>query len=358
MTSEPTLTLLSVEDNPVQQRLNCRLLQRQGYHVVTAGSAEEGLDLLARQPIDLVLMDVVLPGINGYTATQRLRALEASQRGGAWHPVIIVTTNDTPEDWQRASDCGADDYLTKPIKPHQLSSKLSIMARLYHNYQELRRTQKIRALGQMAAGVAHDFNNILHAISGNAELLAEDAAGQPLLMESIDEIQRAGGRGRRLVEEMLLYVHDKPLQLDPLDLSEWLQEYVEELSHQLPDTITLWYTLAPGPHVRTHIGALGRVMDNLCRNALKAMPDGGVLTLSTWQTAHQAGIEVSDSGEGIAPEHLESIFDPFFTTRQVGEGTGLGLAVVDSIMQRHGGRVQVKSPPGAGTTFTLVFPVS
>ncbi|XKG79818.1 hypothetical protein LG300_13340 [Vreelandella aquamarina] len=126
----------------------------------------------------------------------------------------------------------------------------------------------------------------------------------------------------------------------------------------MPNNVSLKHVLLQRPCVQAHIGQLERIMDNLCKNALKAMPNGGELTLSTWKSEKQGGVSVSDTGSGIMPEHLERIFEPFFTTRDVGEGTGLGLAVVDSIMQGHGGCVQVKSLPSVGTTFTLTFPLT
>ncbi|MYL25114.1 response regulator [Halomonas alkaliantarctica] len=358
MRTEAPLTLLSVEDDSIQQQLICRMLERQGYCVVTAGSAEQGLEMLVRQSVDLILMDVNLPGMDGYTATQWLRAREKAQGKAQWHPVIIITASDTPDDWRRASECGADDYLTKPLKPHQLAAKVAIMMRLYSSYQELKHTRKMRALGQMAAGVAHDFNNILQTIDGNAEMLAEDAAGNSLLQESIEEIQRAGRRGKRLIDEMLLYVSEAPPILEPLDLASWLAEYADELQHQLPSAVSLHVSLPAHPWVRGNAGQLERVLDNLCGNAIKAIKATGHLTLETWQGRKYGGICVTDSGEGIAPDDLETIFDPFFTTRDVNEGTGLGLAVVESIIQRHGGRISVESQLGEGTTFTLSFPLT
>lgn len=353
------LTLLSVEDDPLQQRLICRLLEGAGYRVVTSGSAEEGLRRLAAEPVDMVLMDIMLPGMDGYAATRTLRDWEAETPEQRWHPVIILTANDTPEDWQLASQCGADDYLTKPLKPHQLISKVVIMARLYSVYMEIKRTRKMRSLGQMAAGIAHDFNNILQTINGNAEMLAQDAGDAPQLLESISEIGRAGQRGRQLVDEMMLYVRNQPPPREPLELSTWLAGYAEVLRSQLPAGLALQLKQLAAPRVMANADQLERVMDNLCGNAVKAMsarPDARLI-LATWQAGEWGGVRVSDNGCGIAAEHLGTIFDPFFTTREVGDGHGLGLAVVDSILDNHDGHIEVESQPGCGTCMTVTLPL-
>lgn len=223
--------------------------------------------------------------------------------------------------------------------------------------QQARHQDKMRVLGQMAAGIAHDFNNILQVINGQADMLNEELLAQPPLLNNIQEIRRAGQRGTDLVAEMLLYVSEQPLECQSVDLADWLADYALRLASRLPVNVDLVLNADVQPWVLIHPSQMARILDNLCQNAIKAMPEGGTLTLSTWRRGDVGGLQVSDSGQGIAPEHLQTIFTPFFTTRAMGEGTGLGLAIVESLVQRQQGRIDVNSRLGQGTTMTVSLPL-
>lgn len=229
-------------------------------------------------------------------------------------------------------------------------------AELAQRRQQAHHQKKMLALGQMAAGIAHDFNNILQVISGHADLLNEELLAQPELLDNIQQIQLAGQRGIDLVEEMLLYVSEQPLECQAVDLACWLENYAEGLKKRLPSNIHCVVHNDANVTVLIHPSQMMRVMDNLCQNAAKAMPDGGLLTLSTWLQGATGRLQVSDTGQGISSEHLNTIFTPFFTTRSAGEGTGLGLAIVNTLIQRQQGRIHVKSQLGEGTDMTLILP--
>lgn len=230
-------------------------------------------------------------------------------------------------------------------------------AELAQRRQQARHQDKMRALGQMAAGIAHDFNNILQVINGQADMLNEGLLAQPPLLDNIQELRLAGQRGTDLVAEMLLYVSEQPLECQAVNLAAWLTDYAQCLASRLPLSVDLVLNADVQPWVLIHPSQMARILDNLCQNAIKAMPEGGTLTLSTWRRGDVGGLQVSDSGQGIAPEHLETIFTPFFTTRAMGEGTGLGLAIVESLVQRQQGRVDVNSRLGQGTTMTVTLPL-
>ncbi|XGA79782.1 GAF domain-containing sensor histidine kinase [Halomonas sp. CH40] len=230
-------------------------------------------------------------------------------------------------------------------------------AELAQRRQQAHHQEKMRALGQMAAGIAHDFNNILQVINGHADLLNEELQAQPTLFDNIEQIQMAGQRGADLVEEMLLYASEQPLECQAVNLADWLENYAEGLKKRLPSDVHCVVHNDANVTVLIHPSQMMRVMDNLCQNAAKAMPDGGLLTLSSWQQGATARLRVSDTGQGIAPEHLDTIFAPFFTNRSAGKGTGLGLAIVNTLIQRQQGRIHVKSQLGEGTDMTLTLPL-
>ncbi|WP_404375054.1 ATP-binding protein [Vreelandella aquamarina] len=228
-------------------------------------------------------------------------------------------------------------------------------AELTQRRQEAHHQEKMRTLGQMTAGIAHDFNNILQVINGQTELLNEGLLAQPALLDNLQQIQLAGQRGVDLIEEMLLYVTEQPLECQAVNLTDWLASYAHDLKKRLPKNVHCEVNSDANVTVLIHPSQMTRVMDNLCQNAVRAMPDGGLITLSSWQQGVTGRLQVSDTGQGIAPEHLHKIFTPFFTTCRGGKGTGLGLAIVNTLIQRQQGRIHVKSQLGEGTTMTLVL---
>ncbi len=235
----------------------------------------------------------------------------------------------------------------------------------------LRQAQKMEALGQMAAGVGHDFKNVLSTIQGYADLAARAAERGQLDQASLKGIQAAAQQGAAVTGALLTFSHSAVPDRQPLDLCRLLSETAEGLRQTLPAAIEI-STRADLPPDQCRIlgdrNQLQQVLLNLAANAADAMPGGGrlIITLSAANEddadARHAGAEpaiclaVSDTGQGIPPEIRERIFEPFFTTKGRGQGTGLGLAIVHAIASDHGATVDVSSVPGEGTTFRLCFP--
>ena len=239
---------------------------------------------------------------------------------------------------------------------------------------ELRRSQKMEAIGTLAGGIAHDFNNILGAILGYGELAQHKAGESGPLREHLDQVMQAGNRGKRLVEHILAFSRSGVGERLPVHVQSVVEETLDLLAASLPPTIRLEKMLrGADAAVVGDATQLHQVTMNLCTNAVQAMPNGGVLSVTLERTdvgearelAHGAlapgpyvRLQVSDTGSGIPPAVLERIFDPFFTTKGVGEGTGLGLSLVHGIVADFGGAVDVETREGAGTTFTVWLPAS
>jgi signal transduction histidine kinase/CheY-like chemotaxis protein len=240
---------------------------------------------------------------------------------------------------------------------------------------QLRQAQKMEAIGTLASGIAHDFNNILAAILGYSELTLDEVPPASPARQHLQRVIAAGVRAKELVQQILLFSRQTEQARQPLQLSPLVTEALALLRAALPATIELRQALAD--HVGTVMAdptQIHQVLLNLCTNAAQAMRDtGGVLTvgLDTCERVadmpagapHLAPgpyvrLTVRDTGPGMTPAILERIFEPFFTTKDVGEGTGLGLAVVHGIISNHGGAIRVDSAPGYGTTFTVYLPRS
>ncbi|HEX5385297.1 MAG TPA: PAS domain S-box protein [Gemmatimonadales bacterium] len=237
---------------------------------------------------------------------------------------------------------------------------------------QYRQAQKMEAVGQLAGGVAHDFNNLLTAILSNAELAAADLpAGTPARHE-LDEIARAARRAAALTHKLLTFSRKQMQSARPLDLNAVVRDSAPLLTRVLDERTMLELELAPGlAPVRADPDQLELVLMNLVVNARDAMPEGGTVTIETAPLLVEPDVRpgsgglapgeyvrltVRDTGVGIAPANVPHIFEPFFTTKPVGQGTGLGLAMVYGVVTQSGGAVRVESAPGRGTTFTLTFP--
>ncbi|MCC8981020.1 PAS domain S-box protein [Bradyrhizobium sp. 10BB] len=238
--------------------------------------------------------------------------------------------------------------------------------------EQLIQAQRTESLGRLTGGIAHDFNNMLTVITGTVEILADGVKDNPQLSAIAKLISDAADRGAQLTSSLLAFARKQPLQPAETDVNDLIGEVVRLLSQ----------TLGSQTEIRTELGRgawlafvdrsqLGAALVNLAINARDAMPEGGTLTFATRNVqlgvpdavargVERAGdhlvIEVSDTGTGISPSHLEKIFDPFFSTKEVGQGTGLGLSMVFGFVKQSGGGIEVKSEPGSGAIFRIYLP--
>ncbi len=245
---------------------------------------------------------------------------------------------------------------------------------------QLRESQKREALGTLTGGIAHDFNNLLAAILGNAELAHQDSVGNLPVQGCLEEIRKAGDRGRELVQQLLTFVRRKGTSRVAVSLQPVVLEAVRLLRATLPARLQIEVDCAPDvPCILADSTQILQVLINLATNAMHAMPSGpGLIRISVgtarWEAAsaecsavpaafraeHPDGavrLTLSDTGHGMDEATQRRIFDPFFTTKVVGEGTGLGLTIVSGILQSHDGVATVQSQPGQSATFSLYFPM-
>jgi PAS domain S-box-containing protein len=238
--------------------------------------------------------------------------------------------------------------------------------------QQFRQVQKMESFGQLAGGVAHDFNNILACIQMQADLFKDDSRLSPEQLDCANEIGVATERAAALTRQLLLFSRKEILQLRDLDLNRSITGMTNMLRRILGEDILAQFKFSLQPlGIHADPGMMDQVLMNLAVNSRDAMPNGGQLIIetsavnfdqiaSTQSAQARPGafvcLSVSDNGCGIAPENLSRIFEPFFTTKEVGKGTGLGLATLFGIVQQHKGWVNVDSELGRGTTFRIYLP--
>lgn len=256
-------------------------------------------------------------------------------------------------------------------QPHALLLAQDVSERALLERQ-LRQAQKMEAIGQLAAGVAHDFNNILTVIQGHAGLIQHTLAPAAPQRKSLQEIANAAGRASTLIRQLLMFSRKQVMQFKPLDLNETLRNALEMLQRLVGEHVEINFQPSESlPSVDADASMLEQIIMNLAVNARDAMPNGGRVFIGTSvqdmdrpstpaDPEHRTGKHVCltfrDNGTGMDTQILSRIFEPFFTTKPAGKGTGLGLSTVFGIVRQHHGWLEVESKPGQGSTFLIFFP--
>ncbi|WP_447975139.1 PAS domain S-box protein [Nitrospira sp. Kam-Ns4a] len=252
----------------------------------------------------------------------------------------------------------------------QIGERLQAQEALRQSQEELIQARKLEAVGKLAGGIAHEFNNLLTVILGYGELVGKAVTGQTVLADQIAHMMRAAERAASLTQQLLAFGRKQVLQAQVLDLNDLVTSFHQMLARLIGEDVTMALRLEATRAIRADPGQLQQVLLNLVNNARDAMPTGGRLTIATADLAVMepaapshgvppgtyVTLSVRDTGVGMAPDTQARIFEPFFTTKEVGQGTGLGLSTVYGIVAQSGGHIRVESEPGRGTTFTLYFP--
>lgn len=287
-----------------------------------------------------------------------VRGLETQMRSGAGNTLRILVSGESIK-WERSRAI--------LLAAQDVTERFELV-------NQLRESQKMEAVGQLAAGVAHDFNNILTIIQGNSEMMADSVKDNAELVELNDDLLSAARRASNLTRQLLAFSRKQLMRPQILDLNEVVKGSLRMIERLLGAPIQVTTRLHEKPtHIYADSGMLDQVLMNLAVNSRDALPEGGELEITT-RVVHfasggrRAGVEaetgpivqwrIRDNGTGMRPETLEKMFEPFFTTKDVGQGTGLGLATVFGIVKQHRGWVESESEVGRGTTINIFFPLA
>jgi two-component system, NtrC family, sensor kinase len=420
-TASPIGTILVVDDNPTNIQVLFNVLSEIGYRVAIAKSGEAALQRLQSYHPDLILLDVMMPGIDGFETCERLKANADTSD----IPVIFMTALCDSVDKVKGLSLGAVDYITKPVQHEEALARIRVHLKLRDAQKkveqrtldlsqalnELKKAQvhlvqseKMSSLGQLVAGVAHEINNPLNFISANLAPakehiqdlmtfleLYEECHPQPhpkiqAWMDDVDvdylqedlpkllnSMQLGSDRICQLVLSLRNFSRLDEAQVKPVDIHQGIDSTLVILQHRLKacaehPTIQVIKDYGHLPMVECYASQLNQVFMNLLSNAIDALEEGirntpawpnPAIAIHTFTTdTNWVTIAISDNGTGICEEVRSQLFDPFFTTKPVGKGTGLGLSISHQIVtERHHGKIDCYSKVGQGSEFVVQIPV-
>lgn len=379
----PPIHVLYIDDNVFDQELVRDALNNDevSFRLSEASTREVFEDLLAKEKFDLVLTDFNINGFEG------LEVLEIVKSRPEALPVIVITGTGSEEIAVTALQNGAADYIIKtPRHIQRLPQAIQVvLARqkleqdLSHQDLEreklehqLRQAQKMEAVGRLAGGIAHDFNNILQGMFGFIEFAQNGLDPADKRFRYIEEVRKGAERAATLIKQLLAFSRHQVMDLKNLDIGQLVDDLLKIIRRTIGENIELVFTNnAVGAVASIDQGQFEQVLMNLCINARDAMPQGGKLDISTslvqideeyiathsWaDPGRYLQLSVRDNGEGIDAAIIARVFDPFYTTKEVGKGSGLGLATVYGIVKQHNGIIDIDSKPGEGTTVDIYLP--
>ncbi len=383
-------TILVIDDEESILTLVSILLRNRGYTVATAKNAIIGLELVASLKPSLVLLDYMMPCMDGLEALKKIRSVHHDTY------VIMFTGKGSEEIAVELMKSGASDYMLKPFSNQNLIERIEGVLRirdvelknreltaereqLLHEirawnqqlesrirkesealtraHTEVVQSQKLATLGYLAVGMAHEIRNPLNSISLFTQLIRvgiNDPEKLEYIEKILKEVDRVDGTLRKLLDTAKRPVYE----LTEVNIERVIRNTLEAFNPQITmQGIKVTFTFAGNlPELKADPSELEQIFTNLFLNAIDEMSGGGELTVELLQENSDAVILVSDSGKGIPKENLPNIFDPFFTTKS--RGTGMGLSLVLRIVKNYGGRIEVARSDGNGTTFLVRLPLN
>lgn len=361
-------TLLVVDHDPIGRRRLAAELQRQGHQVVAVEDGRRALQALAIQAVDLVVLDVGSPGGDGLQTLERMQAVLRTR-----HTVVLVAV--APHDQEpitRSLALGALDYLAKPVDPLQLRARVGAALRtkllLDAQAEHTRLRQQSQFTAAMIGKVTHELRSPFAAADFSLQLLHRYAERgmQAELQQQIEVLKRQLAEGRRMIDGVIGFAtfvgKRTELRRQQTDIGTLVAETVKPLSRfARARRVTLEQAIAPDlPPARVDAEQLAEAIGHLVHNAIKFNREGGRAVVTCHAASGQFTVAVEDTGVGVEPDKLGALWEPFAQTgddlRRGVEGLGLGLALVRSVVEAHGGEVTAQSTPGAGSVFGFRIP--
>ena len=410
MNANEPVNILLVDDQPAKLLSYEVILRDLGENLIKASSGRQALEQILKNDIAVVLIDVVMPDLNGFELASMIRD---HPRFHTLSIIFVSAVSVTELDRLKGYQHGAVDYISVPVVPDLLRAKVKVFAELYRKTRQLERLnaelerrveertaalaeanmkleqrveertrereaalaqvhemQKMESLGQLTGGLAHDFNNLLMGILGSLDYLSKKPPSDPKSHHFLNAARDSAERGAALTKRLLAFARRQELRPEPVDVQQLTESMAEMLQRSLGPTIQIEMDFVPNlALISVDPNQLELAILNLALNARDAMPDGGRLRISGQRETVTSGLPslhdgdyvrltVTDTGTGMDEATLKRCSEPFFTTKEVGRGTGLGLSTVLGLAVQSGGGMRISSTLGEGTIVELWLPVA
>jgi CheY-like chemotaxis protein len=367
----PSPKILVVDDQPINVQLLKRKLEREGMQVIAAYSGQEALDLVAQEKPDLILLDVMMPEMDGIEVCQRLQSSEDTRP----IPIIFVTARSSKEGKLEGLGVGAVDYITKPIDLDETLARVQTQLRFAAINREivdlqrrLLESRRAATIGAVTQGIAHNLNNLLGVVIGYLDLIKASAEKPELVRKNAQNVEDAVQRIVVIIRQLSSLVVKTRLTVTRVSLQQILEGGVKryQAEHKIFQPVVISNPLGDLV-IDTHVEVFEDVLSKILINAWEAYADGTPpdqrpITVSTALVEDRdegevVEIRIADQGRGIDPEVRDHMFEPFISAKQT-VGVGMGLTVARHSLRNIGGEVMLDDNPGGGTVAILLHPVS
>jgi two-component system, NtrC family, sensor kinase len=400
------MKILVVDDDLVTGALLNKVLTKQGYAITQVTDGTKALEAMKAETHRIILTDWMMPEMDGPTLCKKIREFNTSK----YIYIILLTAKSSKDDAVVGLESGADDYIIKPFDKLELLARIRAGQRVVEledtkreTHLKLSRSEKLAAVGHLAAGVAHEINNPIGFINSNlnslkgymqdfasvmtcyremAHTLSKSIAQNKLdadlpgmikrsmemekkydldfvvqdAHELISDCSDGATRIKSIVHEMRYFAHPEQQVIEPCSLSGILEKIVGRFSEQKPAAVDIRQIFDHLPQIMCNRPHMEQAFTNIIQNAMDAVDGDGLITISGQVHGDAIEVKITDSGQGIEPGHISLVFDPFFTTKEVGKGIGLGLTTALNIIRMHNGSIHCQSEPGKETVFTVRLP--
>lgn len=387
--------VLVIDDEETIRNLICTILESEDIESYKAVDGEAGIKLFEEYEPEIVITDVRMPKIDGIQVLKRLKEINPDTE------VIVVTGHGEINLAIEALHLNASDFIQKPfavnaflVAMKRASDKIKMRQQLEQTQVQLLQSDKMASLGQLAAGVAHEINNPIGFVNSNLGTLKKYTDKIVEVMEQlselirnssseelqnqfkdiktkskidfiiddinsiIDESMEGTNRVKQIVLDLKNYSRVDSKKLEDYNINLGIESTLNIIRNEIKYNCEVQKELQDLPLIRCYPQQINQVIMNLLLNASQAIEESGIITIKTQPLNDGVQLEISDNGAGISHEIIDKIFDPFFTTKEIGKGTGLGLNIVYNVIKKHGGKIDVDSQVGVGTTFTIQLPAN
>ncbi len=388
--SEKKYSILIADDNQNNLKVLSTMLESLGYRVRAATSGELTIQSVKSMPPDLLLLDIHMPGMDGYEVCRVLKSTEEYND----IPIIFLSALSEVFNKIEAFKAGGVDYITKPFEFEEVSIRIENHLRLKENSIRLQKAiddlknkegmliqnEKMAALGLLTSGIAHEINNPVNFIMNSVTALedriniivSENRPPDKEMTGDFEELFTNISAGltqiTKIVHSLRLYSRNGSHKTEDADLKEIINSAITIMHHRISYRISLVQHISSLPPIRCQPGKLSQVIINLLSNATDAIEEAikagmiedgtGRIILAADANYDQVKISITDNGAGIDSSIHKKLFDPFFTTKPVGRGTGLGLSICQSIIRDHNGSISIDSAPAKGTSVLITLPLT